>query len=407
MGRAALLAAVAAAPAALAGHLHVITRGWDGVKVGTMDPATGEMGTFTDLKLPAADEGCVWSIAQGTQGQTATVFYTNGTLFFVGQQRCGDTTKVRNTTLFTAMWQSVRPLARLDDLADGAPGGAANASQQMHIEWDWTCNVVVSMRQAAGKGISYKQVEVSEYDGALYPLPGLQTSEAPACGNCWRQRDGLGALATQGAYGLLESRPGTAVRRARPQEANCGDRCLRYAAEEWWAADQFGRVARTEQRRIVGRGVHNGTVVTNVTDSTRLLTLSPVIVPGYPSQTVLVGLGVCCDLEGCPEQCEGHGGQLSLVYYQGGSFWPEVLAVLEGTKGDDADALRMGVAVDHRYPQTGSTFMPRVSVYASKAVWTYSLTFDKYGSPTAKRISKSPQNPLMDAEPQLWGYLAM
>ena len=65
--------------------------------------------------------------------------------------------------------------------------------------------------------------------------------------------------------------------------------------------------------------MHNGSVVSNVTEGTRLATMA--WLPANETQRAhgwrgaFLGLGVCCELKGCPDACEGHGGELAIVSY--------------------------------------------------------------------------------------------
>lgn len=230
------------------------------------------------------------------------------------------------------------------------------------------------------------RTEVSDYDGHLYPLP--NASSEPDTADCWTSDDGYldGCWRATGAGGLgadwswgawrLEGTPPE----LQPREANCGTHCAEYVIEEWWT---YGQVDQS-RRRLIGRGVHNSSVVSNVSDPTRLqtMTLLPSSRGGSQHAAVFIGLGVCCELSECPTACQGHGGELSLVSYQADDYAPRVIMPISGSDASsDALAVRMGVAVDEAYPVDATT-SARVSVWVGGQLLSYRVGFNGCGAPT-------------------------
>ena len=186
-----------------------------------------------------------------------------------------------------------------------------------------------------------------------------------------------------------------------PDEATCGDDCAEFVVEEWWE----GFEARPGRRRLIGRGLHNRSVVSNVSEPTRLRTLS--WLPPNATQRqhgwsgAFFGLGECCELPGCPNECEGHGGQLSIVTYAPGTFTPRVVMPLVGSSASgDKVALRMGIAVDHSYPvvdTNGTTeehFAPRLTAWVGGRLLSWRVEYDAftaYTQPSLIPIAVSPE----------------
>eukprot|EP00756_Hemistasia_phaeocysticola_P011210 Hpha_TRINITY_DN15097_c2_g7::TRINITY_DN15097_c2_g7_i1::g.123445::m.123445 len=363
----------------LGGRLNVVTQDALGqLRVQGLDPATGEKTEGTQIKLPDGD----WELVNGTHGQSSAAFYTNSSLFLIAREK-----KSGNVSLFQmyAGGGFVHQVADITPMAKAAGGAAA-----LHFDWDGVCNLILT----APSGETVKQYEISEYDGQIRPLP----DQTLAAG--WVQQKGLfGVRSPQGWWGRQAQR-----RRGGVLEAQCED-CQTYTLEtpEGTATGE----ARTVN--IVGRGVHNGSVVFNVSDEpTRLLTMSYAAGKnfGQGGNDIFIGLGECCDLRGCPEECEGHGGELSLVLYQGKSFWPQVLAILPGSSVQDGVAVRLGVAVDLQFPAGGSgEYATRVSVLTGGQVSSFQLVPGQYGGWTAVPMSQSPKNVFPDdRQPVVWAY---
>ena len=399
--------------AANAGRLHLITN----KRAGLLDPGTGLL-QLDALALPKThNKSCSWDLLRGTAGQSSAVFYQNSSLFAVAQQVCNRTTssgKKESSIIgthilaFFANGAGARLLDRegsnnLTAMAAAAEGGASKALAQLHIAWDFVCNLIVTLANttsvAAGypRNTSFARAEVSEYDGEVRPLPagGNETDGFEGCGHgCWKRVSGVGGLSARrdwGAWRSMENAGGE-----RPEEATCKEDCAVYHIESWWNAyEEVG------PRRIIGRGLHNLTVLSNGTEPTLLRTMS--WLPPNETQRskgylgTFLGLGECCELRDCPPECEGHGGQLSIVSYYPGSYSPRVVLPLVGTTAaTDELATRMGVAIDHFYPVGGpdsQLLMPRITVWVNGKLQSYRVEFDgyeKYNLPSLVPIAMSP-----------------
>lgn len=153
---------------AYAGELHFIHYNdprpdYAKIAIGYLDPGTGEFES-APVTIPVVDpcpNGTFtnWTLAAG---ETTSSFYVNGSLFFVAQQRCCskdtspcDNETVVHTSLFST-WGigppvevTVRQLASLDTLVP--PGDdTADVLDRMHVQWDFTCNLIVTVPVPSG-----------------------------------------------------------------------------------------------------------------------------------------------------------------------------------------------------------------------------------------------------------------
>ena len=130
-------------------------------------------------------------------------------------------------------------------------------------------------------------------------------------------------------------------------------------------------------------------------------------------------LGECCELQDCPPECEGHGGELSVVAYYppapGGYGSPRVVLPIAGSHAAvDPIAVRMGVAIDHFYPVTGpggglsELLAPRLTIWVGGILRSYRVTFDDYipyTRPTLTPIALTGEVKLdADEEPVMMAY---
>lgn len=200
-------------------------------------------------------------------------------------------------------------------------------------------------------------IEVSEYDGekrrkAIFPTPPVCRYPLPS-GGCWRRVAGMSAV---DASPLSQLAPRERAARqnysaalpVRSQEENCGN-CSYYSLEERVTAG--GDPVAGAPRQLIGRRVQTGELSLNITDSTQLLSLAffaPDYGPdlGMPRTGAFLGVGVCCELAWCPPECEGHGGDVTLVGWLPGNSWvqPTVLTVLSARP--DAQTAQLGLALD-------------------------------------------------------------
>ena len=184
-----------------------------------------------------------------------------------------------------------------------------------------------------------------------------------------------------------------------------------YHAESWW--DAYKEIG---PRRLIGRGLHNKSVLSNATEPTLLRSMT--WLPPNETQRAhgylgtFLGLGECCELSDCPPECEGHGGQLSIVSYYPGAYSPRVVLPLVGTQASkDKLAVRMGVAIDHFYPVGGPAsklLEPRITVWVNGLLQSYRVGFDDfmpYSLPTLVPIATSAEVWLdKDEEAVMIGY---
>ena len=385
---------------AAAGRLHLVTS----ERAGLLDPGTGKY-QLAKLMLPTVLPSCRWDLLLGTAGQSSAVFYMNSTLFFMAQQVCNASITSTNLLAMHAAGGTVsisdraRPgQSNLTSLAAAAEGGAAKALTQMHIAWDFVCNIIVTLSATATSGYPrtthFTRVEVSEYDGEVRPLPlvGNESAVGGCDHGCWKRVSGPAGISAWRDYGAWRSMQHAGA--ARPLESNCGDGCASFVVESWWNAFE-----EQGPRRLIGRGVHNASVVSNVSERTGLRTMS--WLPANATQRehgwrgAFFGLGVCCELKDCPSECEGHGGQISIVTYYPGTFGePRVVMPLAGSQaGTDALAFRMGLAVDHAYPVGGdegdagggaldqqTQFSSRIAAWVGGRLLSFRVTYDDYSA---------------------------
>merc|ERR1711884_291248 len=94
----------------------------------------------------------------------------------------------------------------------------------------------------------------------------------------------------------------------------CARRTVMTASCTGWSSG-WSRFDAQKPNRIIGRGVFNQSVVVNQTDSTQMFTMTWLHRwSGKPTDVggLFLGLGVCCESVWCPEQCEGHSGEISI-----------------------------------------------------------------------------------------------
>ena len=387
---------------AFAGRLHLVTNR----RAGLLDPGTGLV-QLDELVFPKlASARCKWELLRGTVGQTSTSFYTNSSIFMVAQEVCNSSSVITGTHLLSlrARGSTANVLDSGKDLTAlvaAADGGAAKALSQLHVAWDFTCNIIVTASNTTTSGYprntTYARVEVSEYDGEVRPLPAAGNETAGGCdGGCWKRVSGPGGLSSRVDWGAWRRKDWEGE---RPDETNCGVECASFVVESWWNG-----YAESGRRRIIGRGVHNASVVSNVSEPTQLRTMS--WLPPNRTQRAngwtgtFIGLGECCELEDCPPECEGHGGQLSIVAYYpptaGGYGEPRVVLPLKGSHAaSDTRAVRMGVAIDHAYPvgegraaqQQQHQLAPRVTVWVGGQLRSYMVTYDDFAPFTLPTIT--------------------
>jgi hypothetical protein len=422
---------------------------------GTLDPGTGqvELKPMTFWGPAQLRPGCYWNASLGGHMQSSDLFYTNSTYFFVAKEFCVNSTvsgptaspptppAIPQTAVLTAGPQpggAAGIMASLDSILAGAYGGPDHALDHLHVEWDFACNLIATAPRRSGRSLlhgaptfTYERIEISDYDGRIRPLPATNGS-APGCqhsvgsGGCWQRRDLLGGLAAGRDYGAW--RNGWTPASQKPKEDRC-DNCAVFVGEE--LVGRHGPVQGT--RRLVGRAVHNQSVVYNASDTTNLLTMSYLPPAGMSDGSgsvdglghyeggrsggesssagggVFIGLGVCCELRGCPEGCEGHGGELALVSFNPWSVYklpPQLIMPIEGSSGeDDALAARMGIAIDYRYPLSTGQEAPRVSAWVNGTVLSWRVSFDEYGTVSLSQIGGG-STPQIDPSrlPVMWGY---
>ncbi len=316
---------------------------------------------------------------------------------FVAQETCG--TDIRNTSLFESLARAyTRPLANLNFLAEALPGGASKVAHQMHIHFDFTCNVIVTAVQEAGP---YRQAQVSAYDGHVYPLPDLEAGDA-GCTDCWRRRNEPAALAYfqwQDHGQLAAGQRDIVADQLGAGEVNCGLSCSTFAVEEWWPA---GGAAPTATRRLVGRGVHNGTLAANASEVARALTLD-MLGPSYSGSTdLLVGLGECCVGVGCLEACREHDGELLLFAYGARDLSLRGFQVLPGSSVADAVATQLRLAVLPQYWSGDLTY--GVSAWIGGQVQSFNVTVDEAGAVAFAKAAETPEGALDGVAPLLWAW---
>ena len=452
---------------ASAGRLNIVTSESpsSSYKSGVVDPGTGalQLSALT-LPSPPLPKGCNWRLLNQTHGQTSARFYVNSSLFIISQVVCDAVPPAVEPTINRTAIMVVHAFANeanimdrphpgqsnLTDLAAAFPGGdAGDAMSQIHMHWDDVCNLILtfgvasktSLEGGAAAGRAYKRVEVSEYDGQVRALPDAALEDAACTAGCWKRvAYGAAGLASTFDFGAWRSLFHTGL---RPREANCGVECASYVIEAFHSSASGPEVQGT--RRIVGRGVHNSSVVSNVSEGwTGLSTMSWL----HPNRTQLehgwkgtfFGLGVCCELRQCPPECQGHGGQVSLLSYypEAASSEPKVLWTFKGSSAaTDERAFRLGVALDPRYPvlrtrgneggdeedeededeadvalgggdDDDAGYAPRLSVWVGGAIVSFRVgfqSFDWYATPELTPIETSPPVGLAPGEEVLMmGY---
>eukprot|EP00656_Telonema_subtile_P054942 TRINITY_DN8336_c0_g1_i1.p1 TRINITY_DN8336_c0_g1~~TRINITY_DN8336_c0_g1_i1.p1 ORF type:complete len:364 (+),score=78.71 TRINITY_DN8336_c0_g1_i1:133-1224(+) len=354
------------------------------------------------ITMPATScPGGTWKLSPGSNGQGSTSFYMNGSFFVIGRQACPGSSSDTNTTLFQlygrGSYLRPTPLPQLDEMDLSA----------IHMAWDWTCNIAVLVPNQHGGFVS---LEVSEYDGQVRTLVSLDGPE-----DKWTWMKGLTALDIGHFNNSYSS--GT--------ESNCGrEGCAVYTKEQ---------PGSNQPGNIIGRLLHTGKLVSNITDPTQMGSMSFLPKNGWgalPEASdrilehwskgalslravgaatrigdVFVGLGVCCELEWCDSECEGHGGELTLVSWGSDrSIWPRILTVLGPDSKKAAEAsLQLGVAVDiFGYPVGPEEYATRVSVWSDGKILSYKLNNTDYGTPQVEQIATSKD---VGRTPLLWGYL--
>jgi hypothetical protein len=365
-----------------AGRLSVIyseyADGGGPLHLSVIDPSSGTIDSADarTIAFPPSDCDPGWSLSNGTNGQTFTVFPMNQSVFIMAQETCRDhEPNLRNTTLFSLFAGVFEDDFAAQDwwvrgtLRDGPndvraiasfPNVTGDSVLDLNIDWDHVCNVLVVAPVPADPENNdppardappppRQILQVSEYDGevrpkGVFPSPARCGYPTPP-GGCWRRVGGLSAVDAHPIGRRLrdpeQAANGTAAVVAEQQEeANCGN-CSYYFLEE--QMDGLEVVAGAP-RQLIGRSVMNGTLTLNVTEPTQLLSLSFVgaeygNLVGLPRSGLFLGVGVCCELAWCPPECEGHGGVLSLVGWVPGPYQrPTVLAVAPGATADAGTA---------------------------------------------------------------------
>jgi hypothetical protein len=378
---------------ASAGRLSVLYNEYsDGsgpIHLSVLDPESGLIDSTDARTVTFPDSDCQpgWSLGNGTHGQTSTVFQQNQSIFVMAQEKCmtqtpaGPAQQLRNMTLFGMFagvfeafeahdWYAKSELRRdPDEIRTYATFSELDNHSvlEVNIDWDHTANVLVvapvvldpeapqpdpPQPPAAGRQV----IEVSEYDGEKRPKAVFDTP--PACryplphGGCWRRVEGMSAVDARPLPRLAENASPTrsnysAAVPVRSQEENCGN-CSYYSLEERVTAG--GEPVPGAPRQLLGRRVQTGDVSLNITDSTQLLSLAffaPEFGPnlGMPEKGAFLGVGVCCELAWCPPECEGHGGDVTLVGWVPGMYArPTVLTVLSARP--DTFTAQLGLALD-------------------------------------------------------------
>ncbi len=373
-----------------AGRLSVLYNEYsDGsgpIHLSVLDPNSGLIDTIDARTVAFPDSECQpgWSLGNGTHGQTSTVFQQNQSVFVMAQEKCatqtpaGPALQLRNMTLFGMFagvfeafeahdWYAKSELRRdPDEMRTYASFSELDNHSvlEVNIDWDHTANVLVvapvvsdpedphpNPQPAAGRQV----IEVSEYDGekrqkAVFDTPPACRYPLPPSG-CWRRVEGMSAVDASPLPRLAEhASRGTNsnyTAAVSVREENCGN-CSYYSLEERVTAG--GEPVTGAPRQLLGRRVQTGEISLNITDSTQLLSLAffaPEYGPdlGMPPNGAFLGVGVCCELAWCPPECEGHGGDVTLVGWVPGTYArPTVLRVLSARP--DEQTAQLGLALD-------------------------------------------------------------
>jgi len=397
----------------LCGRLHIMTMSYDGKIIqGVIDPTTGEMDQTNPVNLPDTECDPGWVLGKGGPGQTSEVFYGNGTFFFFAQEHCGNS--ISNTTLFEVFpyGRYSRELAKFPEL----DAQLENSLLNYHLSWDWICNLIVVVRNYYKlKDLTqwhYRSIEVSSFDGQKRPLPD-QGSDTSRCRDCWHWVKGVsgvdpGPVPDQRCRSSMHNQNGTNFHNQNgssmhDNEVTCQN-CVFYTLEE-----QVVNYDVQKPRRLIGRGLHNGSVVINATDICQLQAMS--YLPNsyffsgdfFPGD-IFIGLGVCCELSWCPEMCEGHGGKLSIVEWRHNNYSAHVLLVLPFTPDDLGPlGMQMGIAMDLRgFPVNQTYYTPRFSLWINQKIYSYQITVNEWGMHSVSKIAKSPD---LSLNPLLWAYI--
>lgn len=370
-----------------AGRLKAIYQNADGsgYKLGVLDPSNG---AFSSGPLLFPPSNCTpgWQLLAPASPATTTVLYPNTTMFLLAREVCG----ARDTqlALFTALYYDSARAYKLASLDPNVFGS------DPHIAWDYTCNVIVGAslvnRSEGALSVAYPFAQVSAYDGQVRPLPDQGLAVA-YCGECWRR--------VENAFMSVDGRWGAQGGASEGVE-QC-DGCLSYVLEEYVADYQA-----VLPRQIVGRDLHTGSVVVNVTDPTNLLALTFLPAYAFPALTqgIYLGIGVCCELEWCAQECEGHGGKLALVGWANRAYWPSVLAILNEKPAADHSEATLGVAVDYLFEVEIGQYAARLSVWAGNKIYSFTLSPGGPNGYPPPKLTPLETSPVLDARPVAWFY---
>jgi hypothetical protein len=334
-----------------------------------------------------ADE-CKWSLGTGTQGQTSTMFYTNGTWFFLAQQTCGS--KTNQTSLFGM--QTLQSHQTSPYIREFWSTKSATSLNQMNVVWDWVCNIVVLLPQTVNKLTKYSMLMVSEFDSQVRPQATYVSEPADRL-NGWVKVDGLAAM-DQGDH----QEAGW-----DKQEGNCGNKCALYTLERYLVDGK-----EKPPRALVGRNFHTAKLMSNLTDALQIQTMSYThsTYGSFSQANVFIGLGLCCADKWCESKCKDHPGALSLFAYGGGTSIPVFLGLVNAgtalSKPDTAAAVRTGVLLDSpAYTPTPKPMDPIIAhVLVERRVQTYEITKDANGNP--KNAGLKTTSPMLEIDLSAW-----
>jgi len=334
--------------------------------MGRVDPITGVTACSFPIKDLLPNTTCVWSLGEGTRGQTSASFNGNQTFFFSIQEKCAGGTRGR-TYVMSSMGpfcannvQDVRvwPFALIDldfDLED------------LNMAWDHTCNTVVVTPNHVNDTLLFEVNQISEYDGAQRFQPSYDGVSG------WKKVPGLGAL----DYG--DRRPSW----PQGEELNCGQKCVFYTIEE-----QIIDGVAVLPRAFIGRKYRTAELAINVTDALQVKTLSWNLFNNYYQNPYnqFLGIGVCCSESWCHPECKSMNikdGNTVLLSYSpppGDGF--QILAEIGAF---DADTVRLSVEYSGQFNKDHHLY-----VFHENTILTYDVVDTNGYINSVKLSSQSP-----------------